>query len=124
MSINSVMLIGYVGRDPEVRQFESGNTVANVSLAVNRRKSSNETDWFNLELWGKQAELVSEYVRKGSLLGIVGSLKIDSWTDRNSREQRSKPVIRVVQLQLLGSRRDSELNPYNTSSANIEEVPF
>ncbi|BBL86217.1 Single-stranded DNA-binding protein (chromatophore) [Paulinella micropora] len=118
------MLIGYVGRDPEVRQFESGNTVANVSLAVNRRKSSNETDWFNLELWGKQAELVSEYVRKGSLLGIVGSLKIDSWTDRNSREQRSKPVIRVAQLQLLGSRRDSELNLYNTSLVNIEEVPF
>ncbi|HRD41313.1 MAG TPA: single-stranded DNA-binding protein, partial [Prochlorococcaceae cyanobacterium AMR_MDS_5431] len=114
MSINVVMLVGYVGRDPEVRQLQSGNTVARISLAVNSGKSYNETDWFNLELWDKQAQVVSEYVRRGSLLGIVGSLRVDSWTDRNSHMQHSRPVIRVNQLQLFGYKRDSQLNPHNT----------
>ena len=107
MSVNSITLVGRAGRDPEVRYFESGTMVANLTLAVNRRNREEEPDWFNLEIWGRTAQIAADYVKKGSLLGIVGSLKLDHWKDRSSGEDRSKPVIRVDRLELLGSRRDN-----------------
>ena len=82
--------------DPEVRYFESGSMVANLTMAVNRRSRDDEPDWFNLEIWGKQAQVAADYVKKGSLLGIIGSFKLDRWTDRASGEERSKPVVRVL----------------------------
>ncbi|MGL5082733.1 MAG: single-stranded DNA-binding protein [Microcoleaceae cyanobacterium] len=109
MSLNIVTLVGRAGRDPEVKHFESGTVVCNFTLAVNRRtRRTDEPDWFDLELWGKTAEVASNYVRKGSLIGIKGSLRFDSWQDRNTGLQRSKPVIRVDQLDLLGSKRDNQ----------------
>ena len=90
MAINSVTLVGRAGRDPEVRYFESGTVVANLTMAVNRRNRNDEPDWFNLEIWGKQAQVAADYVKKGSLLGITGSYKLDKWTDRNTGEGRSK----------------------------------
>ena len=106
--INIVSLVGRAGRDPEARYFESGTMVANLTLAVNRNSRDDAPDWFNLEVWGKQAQVAADYVRKGSLLGITGSFKLEFWTDRSTREERSKPVIRVDRLDLLGSRRDTE----------------
>jgi len=103
MGVNSVTLVGRAGRDPEVRYFESGSVVANLTLAVNRRGRDEEPDWFNLEIWGKQAQVAADYVRKGSQLGIIGSFKLDRWTDRTTGEERSKPVVRVDRLELLGS---------------------
>jgi single-strand DNA-binding protein len=91
MGVNSITLVGRAGRDPEVRYFESGSVVANLTLAVNRRSRDDEPDWFNLEIWGKQAQVAADYVRKGSLLGVIGSFKLDRWTDRTSGEERSKP---------------------------------
>ena len=111
MGVNSITLVGRAGRDPEVRYFESGSVVANLTLAVNRRSREEEPDWFNLEIWGKQAQVAADYVRKGSLLGIIGSFKLDRWTDRSTGEERSKPVIRVDRLELLGSKRDGEGGP-------------
>ncbi|MEO1144113.1 MAG: single-stranded DNA-binding protein [Cyanobacteria bacterium J06638_22] len=109
MSLNSVSLVGRAGREPEVKYFESGNVVCNLTLAVNRRsRNSDEPDWFNLEIWGKTAQVAADYVRTGSLLGITGNLKFDYWQDRATGVDRSKPVIRVDRLDLLGSRRDDE----------------
>ncbi|CAN1210382.1 single-stranded DNA-binding protein [Tumidithrix helvetica PCC 7403] len=110
MSLNKVNLVGRAGRDPEVKYFESGKVVCNFTLAVNRRTSNRDEppDWFDLELWDKSAEVAANYVKKGSLIGITGSLKFDRWQDRNTGEERQKPVIRVEQLDLLGSKRDNE----------------
>jgi single-strand DNA-binding protein len=109
MGLNLITLVGRAGRDPEVKYFESGSVVCNLTLAVNRRsRNSDEPDWFNLEIWGKTAEVAANYVRKGSLIGISGSLKFDYWRDRNTGVNRSKPVVRVEQLELLGSKRDQE----------------
>lgn len=109
MSLNVVTLVGRVGGDPDVKYFESGSVVCNLTLAVNRRTSkSDEPDWFNLELWGKTAEVAANYVRKGSLIGVTGSLKLEYWQDRSTGANRSKPVIRVERLDLLGSKRDNE----------------
>ena len=128
MAINSVTLVGRAGRDPEVRYFESGTVVANLTMAVNRRNRNDEPDWFNLEIWGKQAQVAADYVKKGSLIGITGSFKLDSWKDRNTGEDRNKPVVRVDRLELLGSKRDSENSNFQNNNfsqqANNEEIPF
>ena len=129
MGINSVTLVGRAGRDPEVRYFESGTVVANLTMAVNRRNRNDEPDWFNLEIWGKQAQVAADYVKKGSLIGITGSFKLDSWKDRNTGEDRNKPVVRVDRLELLGSKRDAENsnfqnnNSFNQQPSN-DEIPF
>ena len=126
MGVNSVTLVGRAGRDPEVRYFESGSMVANLTIAVNRRSRDDEPDWFNLEIWGKQAQIAADYVRKGSLIGITGSLKIDSWKDKNTGEDRYKPVIRVDRLNLLGSKKDNETNNNysNSDNNNANDIPF
>ncbi len=129
MAINSVTLVGRAGRDPEVRYFESGTVVANLTMAVNRRNRNDEPDWFNLEIWGKQAQVAADYVKKGSLIGITGSFKLDSWKDRNTGEDRSKPVVRVDRLELLGSRKETENNNFQnnnsfTPDSSNEEIPF
>ena len=129
MAINSVTLVGRAGRDPEVRYFESGTVVANLTMAVNRMNRNDEPDWFNLEIWGKQAQVAADYVKKGSLIGITGSFKLDSWKDRNTGEDRNKPVVRVDRLELLGSKRDSENsnfqnNNFNQQRSNNDEIPF
>jgi single-strand DNA-binding protein len=109
MSINIVTLVGRVGTDPDMKYFESGTVKCKLTLAVNRRSRNNDKpDWFNLELWGKTAEVAGNYVRKGSLIGIKGSLKFDTWSDRQTGTTRSTPVIYVEQLDLLGSKRDGE----------------
>ena len=125
MNINAINLVGRAGRDPEVRYFESGSIVANLTLAVNRRSRNEEPDWFNLEIWGKQAQVAADYVKKGSLLGISGSFKLDQWRDKTTGENKSKPVIRVDRLELLGSRRDSMNNESSNNQNNSNNnIPF
>ena len=118
MGVNSVTLVGRAGRDPEVRYFESGSMVANLTIAVNRRSRDDEPDWFNLEIWGKQAQVAADYVKKGSLLGIIGSFKLDRWSDRNSGEERSKPVVRLIDWNSL-ARSETARTPAAVSEAEV-----
>ena len=118
MSVNVVNLVGRAGQDPDVRYFENGNVLCKVAIAINRPTKDRQTDWFNLEIWGKTAEVAANYVRKGTLVGVQGSLKIDSWTDRATGAQRFSPVIRVERLDLLGSRRDNEAAAGATNYGN------
>ena len=108
MSLNNVCLVGRCGGEPNVRYFESGSVVCNLTLAVNRPTKDDQPDWFNLEIWGKTAQVAADYVKKGSLIGISGNLKMEYWNDRSPGVERSKPVVRVNRLDLLGSRRDTE----------------
>ncbi len=109
MGLNTINLVGRAGRDPDVRYFESGSVLCRLTLAVDRRRrNSDEPDWFNLEIWGRTAEIAANYVRKGSLIGISGALKIDRWQDRSTGADRTSPSIRVDRLELLGSKRDNE----------------
>ncbi len=121
MSLNVVNLVGRVGIDPDIKYFESGSVLCTLTLAVNRRSRNSDPDWFNLEMWGKTAEVAANYVRKGSLIGIQGSLKIEKWTDRNTNAERSKPVIRVDRLDLLGSKRDNDPNLVSGYSGGNDE---
>ena len=123
MEINTINLVGRAGREPDVRYFESGSTVANFTLAVNRISRGDEPDWFNLEVWGKQAQIAADYIKKGSLVGITGSFKIDSWKDKNTGEDRFKPVVRVDRLNLLSSRKESENTNFSNNN-NSADIPF
>ncbi|MFN8657801.1 MAG: single-stranded DNA-binding protein [Candidatus Obscuribacterales bacterium] len=104
--VNSVMLVGRAGRDPEMRYFESGRVKTTFSLAVNRPTKERETDWFDIELWGRQAEVAGEYVRKGSLIGIEGRLDFSRWT-ADDGVKNVRPYIHGTNLRLLGSKKDS-----------------
>jgi len=104
MSLNAITLVGHAGRDPEIRFFESGTVVAHFTLAVNKPGRDEPPDWFNIEIWGKQAQVAADYVRKGSLVGIVGRMTSEQWTDRNTGEVRNKPLVKAERLALLGSR--------------------
>ena len=108
--LNQATIVGRAGRDPELKYFESGASKASFSLAVNRPTKNKETDWFDITLWGRSAEIAGEYVRKGSLVGIVGQLDWESWNDKNSGDLVVKPVINGQELRLLGSKADNNPN--------------
>lgn len=124
--MNVITLIGRAGRDPEVRYFESGKVVANLSLAVNAYKRDEAPDWFNLEIWGKQAQVAADYVRKGSQLAVYGRINQQKWTDRTSGEEKSKWVVTVDRLQLLGSKGDNQAPASNGGGGYVpdEDPPF
>ena len=117
LMLNSVQLVGRLGYDPDTRFFESGSVVANVSLAVTRKKKDAPPDWFSLVMWGKTAELAKDYLRKGSEIAIEGVFDYDTWTDRTTGEQRFKPIIRVNDLKFVGGKR-----PESTSVAPVAPV--
>jgi len=112
-SLNSVHLIGNVGQDPEVRYLPDGNAVANVSLATTRSwKDKNsgekveETEWSRLSFFGRLAEVVGEYVTKGSPLSVQGRLKTRKWQDKDGVDRYTTEIV-VEGMQMLGSKRDS-----------------
>jgi single-strand DNA-binding protein len=100
LRLNQVSLSGRVGAEPDIRWFESGAVVSRLSVAVNRSKQ--QVDWFALEGWSQTAETIAQYVHKGDPLGVEGYLKIETWEQEG--EVRSKPVIGINAIQLLGSR--------------------
>jgi single-strand DNA-binding protein len=105
--MNNITLVGRAGRDPEVRYFESGTMVANFTLAVNAYKRDDAPDWFNLTIWGKQAQVAADYVKKGSQIAVSGRMTSEKWTDRTTGEEKSKPVVVVERITLLSSKNDS-----------------
>ena len=124
MTLNVVNLVGRAGAAPEIVHFQSGSVLCKLPLAVNRRsRNSDQPDWFNLEMWGKTAEVAGNYVKKGSLIGVQGSLKIDTWTDRNTGGQRSSPSIKVNRLDLLGSKRDNDSGSVSGYPGGVSGYP-
>lgn len=130
MSINSITLTGRAGKDPEVKYFESGTVVAEVSIAINKFKKEEKPDWFKVKFWGKTAQVAADYLRKGNMFGVTGRLEMEEWTDRNTGETKSKPVIVGDRLELLGSKRDRDEAPadsgagWNSGPASEEGIPF
>ncbi len=106
--MNTATIIGRAGQDAEIKYFESGKIKTTFSLAVNRFDSKTKTevpDWFNIEVWDKQAEFAGEYVKKGREVAVDGRISISKWTDQTG-EERERFLIVANQIRLLGSRRD------------------
>ena len=106
--INSVVVVGRAGQDPEMKYFESGKAKTTFSVAVNRWDSKTKaevTDWFNIELWDKVAETAGTYVKKGRLVALEGRLSASKWTDA-SGVQRERYLVTATNLRLLSSRNE------------------
>ncbi len=113
-SYNRVILLGNLTRDPEMKYLPSGTAVANFGMAMSERYTDRTTGeqrenvcFVDLEAWDRQAEIVNEYLSKGSPVFIEGSLKFDSW-ETPEGEKRSRLKVRVFRLQLIGGRRDGD----------------
>ena len=123
-SVNKVILIGNVGKDPEVRYLENGSVVANFALATNEsytNKQTNEkvtnTEWHNIVLWRGLAEVVEKYVKKGHKVYIEGKLKKRSWQDKENNTRYTTEVIADEMTMLSRPTGDSSGNsnaPYTT----------
>jgi single-strand DNA-binding protein len=113
-SVNKVILIGNLGKDPEVKYTPQGTPVAKFSLATNERfKDKNgewqdRTEWHNIVAWQRLAEIVGEYVKKGSKIYIEGSLRTSSWDDKQSGEKKYRTEIVANDLVLLGGRGEGD----------------
>ena len=112
-SVNKVILVGNLGRDPEMRSFPSGDQVANVSLATTdkwRDKQTGETkehtEWHRLVFNGRLAEIAAQYIRKGSSIYVEGKIKTRKWTDQATGQERYATEIQVHELKLLGGRSE------------------
>lgn len=127
--INSVVLIGNLGRDPEVRYTPAGAAVTNFSLAVNEVYTSDgeqktRVSWFRVVCFGKLAETVSEYMKKGRQVAVQGNLRENRWTDNNGKP-RSRVEIMARSVQFLGGRPTETEAPAETpSSKTDEDIPF
>ncbi|MBF0287458.1 MAG: single-stranded DNA-binding protein [SAR324 cluster bacterium] len=112
-NLNKVMLIGRLGKDPEIRYTQSGNAVANFTLATSevwndkQGQRQEKTEWHNVVAWDKLADLAQNYLRKGSQLYIEGKLQTRSWEDQNG-QKRYTTEIQARTLQFLDSRSSSE----------------
>ncbi len=113
-SLNKVMLIGNLTRDPDVRYTPKGSAVADLGLAVNRTYVSEsgekvqEVTYLDVVLWSRLAELASQYLHKGSPVYIEGRLQMDSWEDKQSGQKRTKLRVVGENLQFLGRREGSD----------------
>jgi single-strand DNA-binding protein len=111
--MNTVTVVGRVGRDAseDFKVFDSGKTKARFSVAVNRWDSKTKSeiaDWFNIEVWDKQAEFAGEYVKKGRLVAIDGSIINNRWVDKTTGNEKETFLIRANTIKLLGSKKDVE----------------
>ncbi len=109
-SVNKVILIGNLGKDPEVKYTPSGTAVAKFSLATNERYKDKDgnwqdrTEWHNITAWARTAEIAGEYLKKGRTVYIEGRLRTDSWEDKNTHEKKYRTEIIVNDLVLLSGR--------------------
>jgi single-strand DNA-binding protein len=109
--VNKVILVGNLGKDPEVRYTSGGQAVANLRIATSRSwtdkqsgQRKEETEWHDVEVWGKQAEQCGEYLAKGRQVYVEGRLKTDKWQDKQSGQERSKVKIVADTVRFLGGR--------------------
>lgn len=110
-NLNKVMLMGNLTRDPELRYTPNNTAVANLGMAINRRwfnkqtnENQEETTFVDLEAWGRTAEVLNQYLKKGRPLYVEGRLKLDTWQDKETGGNRSKLKIVVESFEFLDSR--------------------
>ena len=134
MSLNKVMLIGNVGKDPEVRYLEgnagaAGRKVANFTLATSERYKDRSgelrenTEWHNIVVWGQPADVVERFVKKGTQLYIEGRITTRSWTDQTGAK-RYTTEIRADSLQLLGRRDGQQDGGYATPQQSYQQQAY
>jgi len=128
MSFNKIILVGNLGRDPELRYTPQGTPVCSFSLATNERRrdrttgeNNDITTWFRVTLWGRQAETASQYLTKGRPVYIEGRLRVEEWTDRDGK-QRHTLEVHATDMQFIGGgRAEDAAGPATTKAAAAGE---
>lgn len=114
MSFNKIIIVGNLGRDPELKYTPQGQQVCEFSVATSEKRKDNsgemkdETTWFKVTLWGRQAEVASQYLAKGRQVYVEGRLRAREWTDKEGRQRTSLEVF-GTDLRLLGNRSDDAM---------------
>ena len=123
-SLNKVLLIGHLGRDPESRTFPDGGMVCNASIATTEKwtdkqtgQPREQTEWHNLVFNGRLAEIAAQYLRKGAPVYVEGSIRTRKWQDKNGQD-RYTTEIRVMQMQMLGKKGDAPADVAPAPSAD------
>ena len=133
--LNKVMIIGHLGRDPEMRYTPSGRPVTTFTVATSRSWSSmdgerhQETEWFNVVAWGNLAEICKQYLNKGQQVYIEGRLQTRKWEDKEGNKHSSVEIV-ASEMMMLGDRRESN-NHHQSDAEDVEpastdedEFPF
>jgi single-strand DNA-binding protein len=126
--LNKVMIIGHLGRDPEMRYTPSGKPVTNFSVATSRSWTTsdgehrNETEWFNVVAWSSLAEICNQYLVKGQQVYIEGRLQTRHWEDDNGKQHSSIEIV-ANEMIMLGKRRSSN-NASDQDENEEDEFPF
>ena len=135
MSVNKVILIGHLGKDPLVRYLDSERVVATFTLATSETFTNKkgerkvETEWHNIEMWDSLAKIAEKYLKKGMLVYVEGKIKSEQWRDKDGTERTGKK-IRVVSMNMLGSKPPAEeehptnIPPPSDSSVMGDDLPF
>jgi single-strand DNA-binding protein len=116
MSFNKVILVGNLGRDPELRYTPQGTPVCSFTMATNERRKDksgemqDQTTWFKVTLWGRQAETASQYLTKGRPVYIEGRLRVEEWTDRDGKPRHTLE-INATDMQFIGGGRGEDAAP-------------
>lgn len=124
-TLNKVMLIGRLGQDPELKYTQAGAAVVNVSIATDTAwkdkdgNAQNKTEWHRLVFWRKQAENLSQYMKKGDRIYVEGKLMTRSWDDKESGQKRYTTEVQVDNLQFLTTKAERE----GAASAPVPEPP-
>ncbi len=111
MSVNKVILVGRLGRDPETRYTGGGQAVANFSIATDETykdrngERQKRTEWHKIVVWGKQAEIAQQYLKKGSLLFVEGRIQSREWQDKEGQKRTSFEIV-ATNFRMLGGRGD------------------
>jgi single-strand DNA-binding protein len=131
LGVNKVILLGNVGKDPEVRYTPDGKCIARFSLATGeswKDKNTGEkkeiTEWHNVVFFGKVAEIVAEYVKKGSKLYIEGKLKTQKWQDKETGKDRYTTQVHGEALQLLSSAVSNNQAVESEENFDEDQIPF
>lgn len=129
MSVNKAILIGRVGKDPEVRFTQEGKAIANFSIATSENwkdksgEKQEKTEWHNIVAFGKLAEIIGEYVKKGSLLYIEGKITTEKWQDKETGKDRYTTKIIAEQMKMLGGKPESVDKPTDHQAAPNQNKP-
>jgi single-strand DNA-binding protein len=128
MSFNKIILVGNLGRDPELRYTPQGTPVCSFSLATNERRrdrttgeNNDITTWFRVTLWGRQAETASQYLTKGRPVYIEGRLRVEEWTDRDGKPRHTLEVHATDMQFIGGGGRAEEAAPPAAKAAAAGE---
>lgn len=109
--MNTVVIVGRVGQDAEIKYFESGKSRATFSVAVNRwdaKTKSEVADWYNIDVWDRLAEFAGEYIKKGSMVIVEGAIQSNKWTDKATGEERERYLINASNIRFAGGKREAE----------------